>query len=186
MTALLRACGRAWNWKSALVSTLSRAAIFFVVNLPAGLAAATAAGQTEFVYRAIASGFYGALTEWFAGLGNTRATTLAALVVVPGVAHTVEFVIHWWAGTPVLGPAILASVAFSVVTTRLNLFAMRRGLLVVGPGCRSLPADVRDLTRLLWLTLVRFTSPTPGTRRRAASARSIRRSSMARTGSGAT
>ena len=43
---------RGWNWKSALLSSVVRGAIFFGVNLAAGWSAAGAAFLTEFVFRA--------------------------------------------------------------------------------------------------------------------------------------
>ena len=46
---------RRWNWKAALVSALSRARLFFVVNLPAGRSAAIAALVTELVSRGATS-----------------------------------------------------------------------------------------------------------------------------------
>jgi hypothetical protein len=48
---------RRWNWKSALLSSLARATIFFAANLTAGQAAALAAMTREFGFRAIASSF---------------------------------------------------------------------------------------------------------------------------------
>jgi hypothetical protein len=54
-----------WNWKSAVLSSLLRATLFFATNLAAGLPAAIAAMKTELVFRGITSGFYGALTEAF-------------------------------------------------------------------------------------------------------------------------
>jgi hypothetical protein len=52
-----------WNWKSAVLSSLLRASLFFATNLAAGLPAAIAAMKTELVFRGVTSGFYGALTE---------------------------------------------------------------------------------------------------------------------------
>jgi hypothetical protein len=54
-----------WNWKSALLSSILRASLFFATNLSAGFPAAMAALKTELVFRAVTSGFYGALTEAF-------------------------------------------------------------------------------------------------------------------------
>jgi hypothetical protein len=56
---------RRWNWKSALVSSVCRALIFLAANLPAGRHAALRAMLTEFLFRAVAAGFYGALTQAF-------------------------------------------------------------------------------------------------------------------------
>lgn len=138
----------AWNWKSALVSAIGRAPIFFAINLTAGLPAALAAFQTEFLYRVVAAGFYGALTEYFARLPSRGAATWAALIVLPTLAHAVEYVVHWWAGTPRIGPAIVASVAVSVATTRFSLFVMRRGLFV-SRSDRSFSGDVVQLMRIV-------------------------------------
>jgi hypothetical protein len=139
----------AWNWKSAVVSSLCRASIFFVINSPAGLDAALGAMKVEFAYRAVAAGFYGSLTQYFSRLHEERRATWAATLIVPGVAHVVELGIHAWAGTPILGWSIVGSVAFSVVTTRFNLFAMRRGALTVGHGSASCWQDLRAMPAMV-------------------------------------
>ena len=51
-----------WNWKSALMSSLLRATIFFFTNLVAGWHAALGAMCAELILRSATSGFYGALT----------------------------------------------------------------------------------------------------------------------------
>ncbi len=146
----------AWNWKSALTSSVWRASVFFSTNLPAGLGAALAASRTEFLYRAVAAGFYGALTARLARCHNPRVGTATALVVLPLLAHSLEYLVHRWAGTERLASSMVASVAVTVATTRFNLFAMRRGLLLVGPGRGSLGSDVRRLASLLTGAAARF------------------------------
>lgn len=140
---------RDWNWKSALMSTVLRAPIFFFVNLTAGPKAAAGALLTELVLRSLTSGFYGSLTEalreaepgWLAGL--------TASVLLPAVNHSLELLIHWLRGTPKLANSILASVCFTVVSTLFNLYAMRRGALIVGEDQQSLGHDLRRMPRLL-------------------------------------
>jgi len=138
--------GRIWNWKSALVSALLRAPIFFLANVQAGLDAATAAFATEFAYRVVSAGFYGALTGFFARLRSARAATLQAVILMPALAHGLEYLVHASAGTPHIAPALAASVAVSMCTTRFSLFLMRRNLFI--PGRQSLAADLRGLVRL--------------------------------------
>jgi hypothetical protein len=150
---LRRFFGRFWNWKSAAVSASMRAPIFFAANLQSGVDAATAAFLTEFIYRVTFAGFYGALTECFARRRARRAATVQALLVLPALAHSVEYVVHWLAGTPHIATAIAGSIAMSVATTRISLFLMRRGLFVAGG--QSLSADVRDLSRLVARLLTR-------------------------------
>lgn len=134
-----------WNWKSAVVSSVFRALLFFAANLSSGLPAAIAALKVEFIYRGLVAGWYGALTEQFARARAGRTTTVAALVVVPGIAHVIEFTVHWLAGTPSLGVSVAASVGVSVLTTAFNLSAMRRGALIVGPGGKTLREDLSTI-----------------------------------------
>ena len=138
-----------WNWKSAVLSSLFRAAIFFFANLAAGLPAALAAMQTELFFRAISSGFYGALTESFREAEPPWAATLAVAVCLPFANHSIEFLVHWMRGTRKLVPSILSSVGFTLLSTLFNFYAMRRGALVVGAGRRSLAQDLRSMPRLL-------------------------------------
>ncbi len=63
---------------------------------------------------------------------------------VPAFSHTIEFALHWLRGTPNLKVSILASFAFTIISTAFNLHAMRRGVLVVGGG-KSLWGDLRAL-----------------------------------------
>lgn len=147
LTDLPQTIARAWNWKSAVLSAIGRASLFFLTNLPAGLDAAVSAAGTEIGYRLLAAGFYGTLTERFARLEATRGSTVAALIVVPGIAHGIEYVVHRSAGTALAGTSVLVSVAVSIATTRLNLSAMRHGLLVVGGTSASLWSDVRTIAR---------------------------------------
>jgi hypothetical protein len=138
-----------WNWKSAVLSSLFRAAVFFLANLTAGWPAAIAAMNTELIYRGLTSGFYGALTEGFRDAEPPWAGALAAMVVLPLAGHSMEFVVHWLRGTRNLTPSITASVLFTAVSTLFNLYAMRRGALTVGPGRGSLREDMRRMPKLI-------------------------------------
>jgi hypothetical protein len=134
-----------WNWKSALVSATCRAALFCAMNASAGLGPAARAMAVEFCFRAVASGYLGRLTQ---RLCHVRPRWLP-LACLPILGHLGEFLVHSTAGTPRLGASIVASVAFSVLTTAFNLFVMRRGVLIVGAGQQSLAADLRLLPRLI-------------------------------------
>jgi hypothetical protein len=134
---------RRWNWKSALLSAVSRGLIFFAANVTAGWRAASAAFVTELVFRACTSGFYGAMTEAFVPARPIWAAAMATMILLPVLSHTLEFAVHVARGTPELSRSIAASVAFTVLSTGFNLFAMRRGALVVGPGRGSLADDLR-------------------------------------------
>jgi hypothetical protein len=145
----LRHFVKQWNWKSAIVSAVSRATLFLLVNLPAGVDAGLHAMQTELLFRAVVSGALGSLTQSFSRARPARTAALVALLLLPALGHTAEFLVHRQAGTARLGASVLVSIAFSVITTAFNLFAMRRGALIVGAGGQSLWADARRLPRLV-------------------------------------
>lgn len=130
-----------------------RGTLFFTTNLAAGLDAALAAMTLEFVFRFATSGFYGALTQRFRGIRPPLLGTAAAMLVLPVVGHSLEFTLHWWRGTPALAASVRVSVVFTMLSTAFNLFAMRRGLLVVGEGGRSLLQDLREMPRTVALFL---------------------------------
>lgn len=142
---------RRWNWKSALLSSASRASLFFSANLSAGLDAALAAMLTELVFRGLTAGFYGGLTQSFRHATPHWLASVTVMVLLPVCTHTTELLVHWLRGTEKLAASLTVSVIFTVVSTLFNLFAMRRGVLIVGEGRGSLLADLRQIPRLVVL-----------------------------------
>lgn len=140
---------RGWNWKSALLSPLFRGSLFFMTNYSAGADAASAALLTEFVFRAAFSGFYGAMTEAFRNAQPRWAATLTVMALLPLANHSVEFLVHWLRHTPALLTSIAASAAFTSVSTAFNLFAMRRGVLIIGKQRQSLLQDLIRMPALI-------------------------------------
>lgn len=138
-----------WNWKSALFSSSIRASIFFFANLSAGLQAAGGAMTAEFAYRAAFAGFYGSLTQSFRHAQPAWKANLVALFLLPGISHAIEYAVHSWRGTPNLKTSILSSMTFTALATLYNLYAMRRGALVVGDGGNSVLDDLRRTPRLI-------------------------------------
>jgi hypothetical protein len=138
-----------WNWKSAVLSSLLRAAIFFFANLVAGWHAAVGALLAELALRAVTSGFYGAITELFSEARPVWAAMAAAMLVLPLVNHSLEFLVHWLRGTPKLGLSITASIIFTACSTAFNVYAMRHGVLTVGGKSKSLREDLGRLLPLL-------------------------------------
>jgi hypothetical protein len=145
---------RRWNWKSALFSSIIRGAIFFSLNLLGGVRAAASALATDLIFRPLVSGFYGAIVESFRLARPTWAATLVIIIALPVFNHLIELAIHWARGTQRLGTSVLASVSFSVLSGLFNLFAMRRGLLIVGPGRRSITEDLRRIPGVIAAFLI--------------------------------
>ena len=140
---------RQWNWKSAAFSSVIRAFIFLFANLTAGWRAAAGAMAAEFLYRAITSGFYGSLTQAFRKAEPACMAAVTVLILLPLVSHSLEFAIHLARGTPKLLPSMIASIAFTEISTLFNLYAMRRGALVVGAEASSMAADMRRIPILI-------------------------------------
>lgn len=140
---------RQWNWKSAMFSSVIRATIFLVANLTAGWRAATGAMAAEFLFRAVTSGFYGSLTQAFRKAEPACMAAVTVLILLPLFSHSLEFAIHLARGTPKLAHSMIASIAFTEVSTLFNLYAMRRGALVVGSDASSIAADMRQIPRLI-------------------------------------
>jgi hypothetical protein len=108
-----------------------------------------AAMLTEFVFRFTTAGFYGAATQAFRRVEPPLYGTVGAAILLPAAAHSLELVVHWARGTPELAASLIASVAFTALSTSFNLFAMRRGALVVGADGSSLLTDLSRMPRLV-------------------------------------
>jgi hypothetical protein len=147
--ALLRAPAQhllwRWNWKAALLSACTRGSLFFVATLKAGFDAAVSALLIEAAFYATVAGFYGALLEAFRKAQPVWAATLTMMALLPLLNHTLEFTLHALSGTQRLGVAVTVSALFSLGSACFNLFAMRRGVLIVGAERQSLLADLRRL-----------------------------------------
>jgi len=138
-----------WNWKSAILSTVLRSVLFFFTNLAAGLPAALAAMTTEWIYRGVTAGFYGALTQAFSDVEPPWAGAFAVLVLLPLANHSVEFFVHWLRGTNRLYTSIGASVALTALSSLFNYYAMRRGSFIVGRGRKALLHDLGQFPKLV-------------------------------------
>ncbi|MGH9803190.1 MAG: hypothetical protein ACRD82_22725, partial [Blastocatellia bacterium] len=121
-----------WNWKSAVLSALTRGALFFFANLSAGVSAAVGAMIIESAFYISVAGFYGSATESFRRARPAWLATVVMMAVMPAINHSLEFALHWSNGTKKLTTSIIASVVFSMMSAVFNLFAMKRGAFIVG------------------------------------------------------
>jgi hypothetical protein len=140
---------RRWNWKAAFSSSIIRAMIFFFANVTAGWRAAVGAMAAEYAYRAITSGFYGAITQHISEAEPEWQAAIAAMILLPLSSHSLEFLMHWLRHTPHLKTSIISSMTFTVFSTLFNFYAMRRGTMVVGKDSASVAEDLRAMPRVL-------------------------------------
>lgn len=141
---------RRWNWKAAILSACVRGAIFFAANLGAGLRAAAGAMLVESALYAAIAGFYGAIVQSFRRAQPAWLATMTVMALLPAVNHSLEFTLHSLAGTAKIGTGIAVSILFSMISAAFNLFAMRRGALIVGVDRQSLLADIRQMPRIIF------------------------------------
>jgi hypothetical protein len=139
---------RRWNWKSACLSAFSRGILILLINLSAGGASAAGAMLVEACYRALTSGFYSALTQAFRFAQPVWAASAIPMILIPIIADSCEFAVHGIHGTQRLAATVAASMIFTAITTLLELFAMRRGVLVMGRNSRPLLEDLKSFPNL--------------------------------------
>jgi len=140
---------RRWNWKSACLSAFFRGILILLINLSAGGASAAGAMLVEACYRALTSGFYSALTQAFRFAQPVWAASVIPMILIPIVADSCEFAVHGIRGTPRLLATVAASMVFTAISTLLELFAMRRGVMVMGQNSGSLLEDLKSFPNLL-------------------------------------
>jgi len=140
---------RRWNWKSAFLSALMRGILILLANLSTGGARAVGAMFTEVCYRALTSGFCSALTQAFRYARPVWAASIIPIILIPVIADGCELVVHLMLGTQCLGATAAASLIFTAASTSLELFAMRRGVLVMGQNKRPLTEDLKSIPTLI-------------------------------------
>jgi hypothetical protein len=114
------------------------------------LAAALTALGVEAALYAVIAGFYGALIQHFRRVQPAWQATLLLMACLPACNHALEFTVHRLSGTPQLARGMVLSVIFSMLSACFNLFAMRRGVLLIGNERRSLLDDLRLLPNVVW------------------------------------
>lgn len=146
-----------WNWKSAVLSALLRAPIFFFSYFfkKDGLKLAIGAALTQSVFRMIFGGVNGAIIQSYSKVEPAWHAVLTVPVVLATFSHIVEFFVQsaydQQTGVNGKGRAITISVIVSAISAIFNLFAMRRGALLVKD--ESQQSIWRDLKRMPWIAL---------------------------------
>jgi hypothetical protein len=141
---------RQWNWKSAVLSAAIRGSLFFSTNIGHGLNAAFSAMAVESAFYITTAGFYGAFIQAFRRATPAWAATATVMFFMPAINHTLEFLLHLANGTRRIGASVAASVVFSMFSAAFNLYAMRRGALIVGEGRQSLTQDLLQMPRIVF------------------------------------
>jgi len=139
-----------WNWKSALLSIVLRGPIFFIAGVRQGWETAITALFTESFFCALSAGFYGAVVQTLKDGEPQWLTGVFLTLVMPVAFQVLEYLLHWFRGTPHLRIASIVSLIVSALSALFNWYAMRRGTLLVGREGGGFAGDLRRLPRLLF------------------------------------
>ena len=159
-----------WNWKAAVLSALLRSPIFFTAYLAQkqGLWIAFGAMLAQFFFRTLFGGVHGAIIQSFSKVEPAWQAVVTIPLVLAAFSHLIEFVVQTGfdslTGTHGKGKAILVSIIISIISAVFNLFAMRRGALLVKD--ESEQSLWRDLKRMPWLAFEFLAFPLVWTVRR--------------------
>ena len=146
-----------WNWKAAVLSSLLRAPIFFFSYLfkKDGLKLAIGAAVSQSIFRFVFGGVNGAIIQSFSKVEPPWHAVLTVPLILAAFSHLMEYGVQTvydnQTGVNGKGRAIGISVIVSAISAVFNLFAMRRGALLVKD--ESQQSIWRDLGRMPWLAL---------------------------------
>lgn len=146
-----------WNWKAAFLSAILRAPIIFFSYFFAkdGLKMAVGAVIALSVYRLLFGGVAGAIIQSFSKVEPAWHAVVTIPVALAALSHLIEYgvlkVIDYFQGSDGSNRALLFSVTMSVISAVFNLFAMRRGILLVKDETKQ--SIWRDLGHMPWLFL---------------------------------
>ena len=120
-----------WNWKAAILSGVMRGSIYFFTHISLGIRAAMGAMSVEFMFRVLNSGFSASVSQAFRKAQPKWLATVCIMVVMPAYGHTIEYTLHTLNGDLNRNKSILISMGFSATSALFNLYAMRRGAMLV-------------------------------------------------------
>jgi hypothetical protein len=144
-----------WNWKAAVLSALLRAPIFFFTYFfkKEGVKVALGAALAQSVFRFIFGGVNGSVIQSFRRVEPAWHAVLTVPLVLAAFSHLIEYIVQYFydqnVGSKGKASAIAVSVIISIISAVFNLFAMRRGALLVKDESRQ--SLGRDLIRMPWL-----------------------------------
>jgi hypothetical protein len=144
-----------WNWKAAIISSVLRAPIFFGAYLAKGqgLKMAFGAMGVQFIFRAVTGGTNGAIIQSFSKIEPAWHAVVTIPVVLTVFMHIGEWFLQAgfdsYFGTKGKTAAVLISILGSVISAVFNLFAMRRGILLVKD--ESQQSFWHDLKQMPWI-----------------------------------
>lgn len=139
---------KGWNWKAALLSALFRG-VAFALPLAGVMRGGLRSVCIEMGFRLAFGGFWGSLLQAFRRAQPAWLAAFAVAVVLPALAHGLEFSALRAGHATHIFTAMTVSVAMSIGSLLFNLGLMRRGLLITGRESAPLRSDLRRIPAAL-------------------------------------
>jgi hypothetical protein len=149
---------RYWNYKGAVLSGVLRSPIFLATYLigKESIRLALGAALLQFTFRFFFAGVGGALIQLFRRVEPAWKALLSIMMLLPLISHLLEFGLQFGFGY-ITGTqdrtdeAILRSISVSIISALFTLFAMRRGIMIVGESeSKSLLSDISRLPVIIF------------------------------------
>lgn len=144
---------RRWNWKAASLSALLRASIYLTAYMRKGMAEAIGVTIALSIFRFLFGGVNGAIIQSYRRVQPAWHAVLTVPLFLAALSHLMEFIVlsGYETAFGAVGKknAIIFSVIVSIISAIFNLFAMRRGVLIVKD--ETMQSFWRDLVRMPWL-----------------------------------
>ena len=143
------------NCKAPVLRAQQRAPIFFFTYFfkKEGVKVALGAALAQSVFRFVFGGVNGSVIQAFRRVEPAWHAVLTVPLVLATFSHLIEYVVQYFydqnVGSKGKTSAIAVSVIISIISAVFNLFAMRRGALLVKDESRQ--SLGRDLIRMPWL-----------------------------------
>lgn len=137
-----------WNWKCALLSASVRSLVYLVAMAHTGLRRSLLAMLVEIAYVSLTAGAYAGMQQKALALRNHIVGNLIVALGVPGMAQTLDWLVHRVSGAPATHGTTIAVCVFTLLSALFHLHVMRNGVFLSGQG-RSLADDFRRIPRLV-------------------------------------
>ncbi len=143
-----RMLGLRWNFKTAALSALFRGTVFLAAICRSQHAGRVEAVLLEATYGAVAAGIFGALVQSLRSAKPTWMAETVLFLVVPLLLQLLDFATHALFGTAVFRVGLFASAVLTGVSALFSLYAMRRGVLLIGKEGKTIGGDLCSLPAL--------------------------------------
>jgi hypothetical protein len=138
-----------WNWKCALMSATVRSLVYLAAMARSGPHGRIGVIAVEMAYVTLTAGIYAGLQQRALALRSRLLGNFLIAVGVPGVAQTLDWLVHRAVGPAAPARALVAASVFTLLSALFHLHVMRSGVFLTGHAGRTLADDFRRIPKLV-------------------------------------